>query len=164
MTWRTSLWYALGAALLAAGVFLVRERVTQRVREVRREAALTAEGLRLAAETVPDGALYQRFQLRRQGVDSMRAALLALVAAESAYTADSGHPTAMLPLSYWSRPSGSNIGPYIRITPNGWYATINNVHTAISCAVFVGPDTSFGTAKAGEPVCVGEKDWQKFSP
>ena len=164
MTWRAALGYGLGAILLAGGVFLVRDRVAQRVREVRREAALTAEGLRLAAETVPDGALYQRYQLRRQGVDSMRAALLALVAAESAYTADSGHPTSVLPLAYWSRPSGSNIGPYIRITPNGWYATINNVHTAITCAVFVGPDTSFGTAESGEPVCVGEKDWQRLTP
>ena len=164
MTGRSSLWYGLGAILIAGAVLLVRERVAQRVREVRREAALTAEGLRLAAETVPDGALYQRYQLRRQGVDSMRAALVALVAAESAFWADSGHPTAFLPPAYWQRPMGSNIGPYIRITPNGWYATINNVHTAITCAVFVGPDTSFGTAKSGEPVCVGEKDWQKLSP
>ncbi len=70
-------------------------------------------------------------------------------AAESAYTADSGHPTAFLPPAYWQRPMGSNIGPYIRITPNGWYATINNRHTAITCGVVVGPDTSFGTAKSG---------------
>lgn len=164
MSWRPYLWYGLGAAIVVAGALLTWDRAAARVREVRREAALTAEGLRLAAETVPDGALYQRFQLRRQGVDSMRASLLALVVAESAFWADSGHPTAFLPLAYWQRPMGSNIGPYIRITPNGWYATINNRHTAITCGVFVGPDTSFGTAKAGEPVCVGEKDWQRLTP
>jgi hypothetical protein len=158
MTGRSSLWYGLGAILIAGAVLLVRERVAQRVREVRREAALTAEGLRLAAETVPDGALYQRYQLRRQGVDSMRVALRAWVVAESAYTADSGHPTAFMPQAYAPRTITGNIGPYIRITPNGWYATINNLHTAITCAVFIGPDTSFGTAKSGEPVCVGEKD------
>jgi len=164
MSSRRSLWYGLGAVIVAAGALVTWDRAADRLREVRREAALTAAGLRLAAETVPDGALYQRFRLRRQGVDSMRATLLALVAAESAFSADSGHPTAFLPPAYWQRPMGSNVGPYIRITPNGWYATINNVHTAITCGVVVGPDTSFGTAQSGEPVCVGEKEWQRFTP
>lgn len=147
--------YALGAAVLAGVLLLVRERVTSRAAEARARLSETVRMITAEPESVPSGALYQRFRLRRDGVALMRSDLLRLVAAESAFTVDSGRPTAFPPVTYFV-PAKDNVGPVIRLTPNGWWATIQNLHTAITCAVAVGPDTTIGGARPGEPTCWGE--------
>jgi hypothetical protein len=113
-------------------------------------------------EPVSDGAAQQRYGARRAAVEAMKADLLKLVAAESALTADSGYPRMLMPghsPHYWTGPSRGNVGPLITITRNGWWARMQTTGvTGIHCAVQLGGDTTFGTAKSGEPWCFGEKD------
>jgi len=114
-------------------------------------------------ELVSDDAVQQRYRARRAAVTAMIADLQRLVAAESALTADSGYPRMLMPghsPHYWTGPSRGNVGPSITITPHGWWATMINTLTAVHCAVAVGGDTTFGSAKSGEPVCFGENDWR----
>jgi hypothetical protein len=115
-----------------------------------------------------DGAVQpqQRYRARRAAVAAMKADLRRLVAAEARITADSGSPRYIMPWHsphYWTGPSRGNEWPFMNLTPNGWWATIKNTPmtpvTAIQCAVAVGGDTTFGSAKSGEPWCFGEGDW-----
>jgi hypothetical protein len=154
----TLLVVALGASL-GVGVLANRERWAPEVRQYRTGLAEHARELTGQPESVSDGAVQQRFQARRAAVAAMKADLRRLVAAESAVVADTGFPLPQLPPRYWTGPSRGNVGPFITMTRNGWWATMSHTVTAIHCAVAVGGDTTFGTAKSGEPVCFGEKDW-----
>jgi len=116
---------------------------------------------------VPLG-VYQRFKYRHDILDSMRANLRALVAAESAYHGDSGKYTnttsCWVPptggTAHWCASRGNTLGA-ITMSPHGWSTTMTNLNTEISCAIQVGNDTSFG-APAGVPVCFTLKGARSF--
>jgi|SRR5712672_1113729 len=147
--------------VLGAGAIVYR-RFAPQARELRAGIAEQTRELSGEPEPVSDGAVQQRYGARRAAVVAMKADLLKLVAAESALTADSGYPRMLMPEHsphYWTGPSPGNVGPLIRLTRNGWWATMSNTLTGIHCAVAVGGDTTFGGAKSGEPACFGEKDW-----
>ena len=156
---------AAAAALLVTVFFLARGRLGSGVEEARARLSETARTLTTEAESVPTGAIYQRFRLQREAVALMRADLQRLVIAESAFVADSGRPTAFMPAEYFS-PDKSNLGPFIRLTFNGWWATIQNLHTPITCAIVVGADTTIGNARPGEPWCWGAAEARRrnFAP
>lgn len=151
----TGIFIALGAAAVAVAGFVTAQRLTARAGDARRAAQALVRDFQTAADTTSPqySAIDQRYRQQRAAIEQMRADLLRLVAAESAYAADSGHPTPYLPASYF--PALTDRTPYIRLTPNGWWARIESRHTAIWCAVVVGPDTVIGGAKSGEPVCQG---------
>jgi hypothetical protein len=158
MTGRKIAEYVVRVALLIAGILIVRRQLTKRGEPV----ATNAREVAALPESVQAAAVYQRFGARRKAVESMRADLLALVRAESLFTADSGHPTAFLPTAYWPKTTTGNTYA-IRLTPHGWEASISNPNSGpISCAVAVGPDGSFDGASSGEPVCRNQPrqfDW-----
>ena len=138
------------AALLVYGAPKLREfrgGLTEQKRE------LTGE-----PESVSDGAVQQRFQARRAVVAAMKADLRKLISAEEAYFADSMKYTTNLGTKYST--SRGVVGATITLTTNGWWATVSNTLTAIRCAVVVGGDTTFGSAKSGEPACFGGRDWR----
>ena len=138
------------AALLVYGAPKLREfrgGLTEQKRE------LTGE-----PESVSDGAVQQRFQARRAAVAAMKADLRKLISAEEAYFADSMKYTTNLGTKYST--SRGVVGATITLTTNGWWATVSNTLTAIGCAVVVGGDTTFGSAKSGEPACFGGRDWR----
>jgi hypothetical protein len=140
---------------------LVYRRFAPEARQLGAGIAEQTRQLTSEPESVSDGAVQQRYGARRAAVAAMIVDLQRLVTAESALTADSGYPRFLLPAHsphYWTGPSRGNVGPMITITPNGWWATMSNTLTGIHCAVAVGGDTTFGTAKSGEPWCFGEKD------
>lgn len=119
----------------------------------------TAQAMAEEPETGSAAAVYQRYRFRRQRLDSMRADLQRLVAAESVYFADPGkyspYTSCVTPptegAAAWCQSAGNAIDG-IHLTPHGWWTSITNLNTAIHCAVEVGPDTSFGVP-AGTPVC-----------
>lgn len=155
MPWRRLGWSALGALILAGAVVWWRAHFRETVEQARR-----ATGELLAdtqPESIPDGALYQRFRARRDAVDSMRLLLRRLVAAESAYWADSSKYTTNLGTGL--RSVGSVVGPTILLTRDGWWGWVSSVYAQMTCKVYVGgppPDTGFGAAEPGQPVCTGE--------
>jgi len=110
-------------------------------------------------ETGMPQAMYQHYKRVHQDLDSMRANLRTLVAAESIYHLDSGKYTTTT--SCWVPPtdgtvhwcaSRGNTLDAITITPHGWYTHITNLEVAGSCFIQVGNDTSFG-APAEVPAC-----------
>ena len=142
--------------LLALGVaaILARNVMGARARAARSDVAAVVQGLSVAPDTATPG--FERARARRLAVEEMRSMLTALVVAESALAADSGFPRAQPPLQYWSRPTGNNIGPYIQVAYDGWYAWTQNTHADVWCGVAVGPDTAwFGNTPSGKPVCFG---------
>src|SRR5919106_2614405 len=145
--------------VFGTAVLVYRQGLTPELRTYHTGLAEQIRELGGQAESVSDGAVYQRFQARRAAVEAMKADLRRLVAAESAIVADSGYPSAHLGAPYWTGPSRGNMGPWIHITRNGWWATLSSTVTAIHCAVSVGGDTTFATAGPGEPWCFGEKGW-----
>jgi len=116
---------------------------------------------------VPLG-VYQRYKYQHQQIDSMRANLRALVAAESIYHLDSGKYTTttscLVPptegTAHWCASRSDFLGT-ITISPHGWSATMTNINTAVSCAIQVGNDTSFG-APSGVPVCMTLQGTKSF--
>ena len=154
MLWRRLGWSALGAVLLAGAVVWLRAHLRETVQNVRQT---TSELVATPAESVPDGALYQRFRARRDAVDSMRLMLRRLVVAESVYWAESTKFTTNLGTGL--RSVGSVVGPTIQLTRDGWWAWVSSVYARMTCKVYIGappPDTGFAAAKPGEPVCTGE--------
>jgi len=140
---------SLCAALLVYGGPKLREL---RVGLTEQKRELTGE-----PESVSDGAVQQRFQARRAAVAAMKADLRKLISAEEVYFADSVKYTSNLGTKYST--SRGVVGPTITLTTNGWWAYVSNTLTAITCAVGGGGDTTFGSAKSGEPVCFGRRDW-----
>ncbi len=149
--------YGIGVAILVAATLLLRRQLASRLEDARLVVAEAARELSGEPDSVPYSALNQRYRLRRAAVAAMRADLRRLVAAESAFVADSGHATAVLPTTYYRYDiTAGNVGRPIQIRPGGWWATIVNVNTTISCVVFVGAvDTVIPGARPGEPTCAG---------
>ncbi len=129
-----------------------------KLHELRRGLSEQKRELTAEPESVSDGAVQQRFQARRAAVAAMKADLRKLVSAEEAYFADSMKYMTNLGTKYST--SRGVVGPTITLTTNGWWATVSSTLTAIGCAVVVGGDTTFGSAKSGEPVCFGGRDWR----
>lgn len=145
--------YAAGtAALVAAGLFL-RARSVSPIARVREDVATAARGLTDESDKLSDAALWQRHQAVHDAIQTMRQDLLRLVVAESAFMADSGRPTVTPMPPYWAGPSPGVVGPSIRLTRDGWWATVNHTRAAIECAVVVGPDTTIHNAPPGQPTC-----------
>ncbi len=146
------------AAVVLVGLAAAIRRLRQRVSET------TADLKLIKADTgdVMASATYQRFAARREGVAAMRAMLLSVAAAESAFVADSGRPTAMLMTEgrYAFVNDKSNLGPYIEIHRDRWVAKTGNLHSSISCTLTATLDsTTLDSIKwryhAGEPICIG---------
>lgn len=118
-----------------------------------------ANALVSTPESGSPGAVTQRYRFRRQLLDSMRADLVRLVAAESLYFADSGKysSTTSCPgepgAVHWCAASGDNLTFFPRMTAHGWSASITNLNLSVFCEVQVGNDTSFGVP-SGQPTCV----------
>lgn len=151
MTRRKIAEYAVRVVLLIAAILLVRRQLATRADVIatnERELAAIAK-----AESGPATAPHHLKDYRQKVVEAMREDLRALVRGESLFTADSGHPTAFLPPPYWPQVTMGNTFNAIRVTPQGWHASINNGITSTMCAVAVGPDTVLDDAPSGEPVC-----------
>lgn len=112
-------------------------------------------------ETGSAAAVYQRYRFRHEILVSMKSDLSNLVKAQEAYFADSSKYTSttscvrptVAGTAAWCASRGNTLGS-ITVTAGGWWATITNINTGISCAVEVGPDTTFGVP-AGTPACFG---------
>src|SRR5256885_12621388 len=115
-----------GIVYFVAAVILV-FGASAAVRSLRQRAQQVAADLKLIKADTDDvmaSATYQRFAARREGVATMRAMLLSVAGAESAFVADSGRPTAMLMTEgrYAFVNDKSNLGPYIEIHRDRWVA------------------------------------------
>ena len=144
--------------VLALGVaaILARNVMGARARAARSDVAAVVKGLSVPPDTATATPGFERARARRLAVDEMQSMLTALVSAESALVVDSGFPRALPGRAYWSRPMGNNLGPYIRVSYDGWLAWTGNTHADVWCAVAVGPDTQwFGNAPSRKPVCFG---------
>ena len=142
--------------VLGAGAILYR-RLAPRARQLGAQITEQTRTLTADTESINDAAVQQRFRARRAAVAAMMADLRRLVVAESTTVADTGY--ALPNPRSWTGPSPGNVGPYIHLSRNGWWAAMSNTLTGIHCAVQVGDDTTFGSAKSGEPWCFGGKDW-----
>jgi len=150
--------YVVAAVIVVFGVSAAVTSLRQRARQVAADLKL----IRADTGDVMASATYQRFAARREGVAAMRAMLLSVAAAESAFVADSGRPTAMLMTEgrYAFVNDKSNLGPYIEIHRDRWVAKTGNLHSSISCTLTAMVDsTTLDSIKlryhAGEPVCLG---------
>jgi type IV pilus assembly protein PilA len=87
-------------------------------------------------------------------IASMKSDLRNLVTAEEAYFADSGKYSATLGAGGvdLNVTSGNN-NPTIAVTADGWTASISNVNTTKTCAVYIGTTTLAPAVKEGEPKC-----------
>lgn len=133
-----------------------------RLREPARQLAADLKVINAETADVMASATYQRFAARREGVAAMKATLLSVAAAESAFVADSGRPTTMLMTQgpYAIVNDKSNLGPAIEIQRDRWVAKIGNNNTTMSCTLTAMVDpTTLDSIKwryhAGVPVCIG---------
>ena len=87
-------------------------------------------------------------------IASMKSDLRNLVTAEEAYFADSGQYSATLGVGGvdLNVTSGNN-NPTIAVTADGWTASISNVNTTKTCAVYIGTTPVAPAVKEGEPKC-----------
>jgi hypothetical protein len=138
-------------ALLVIVVLLAGPRCKQ-TKEFRAEL----DKVRADTGDVMSSASYQRYQARREAVFAMQEELRSFARAESAFVADSGRPAAFLPPAYGFRKGEGNVGPYIRIEPNGWSAMITNSRTSMRCTLFASLDTVSNTYHPGQPDCRAE--------
>lgn len=148
---------------IVAGVVVV-FGVSAAVTPLRQRARQIAADLKIIGADTGDvsSAAYQRFARRRQSVVAMKAALMSIAAAESAFVADSGRPTPGYRLEgpYAFVNDKSNIGPFIEIQRDRWVAKVGNNYTTMSCTLTAMLDsTTLDSIKwfyrAGEPVCTG---------
>lgn len=84
-------------------------------------------------------------------VATMKSDLRNLVTVEEAYFADSIKYTTNLGAAY--RSSTGVVGPTITLTADGWTATVGNLSTTKTCAVYAGSTPLAPAAKEGEPRC-----------
>ena len=150
--------YVVVAAVFVVGL----GAAVMRLRQPARQIAADIKVITADTGDVMASATYQRFAARREGVAAMRAMLLSVAAAESAFVADSGRPTPMLMGEgrYAFVNDKSNIGPYIEIHRDRWVAKTGNIHSSISCTLTAMQDsTTLDSIRAryhaGEPVCIG---------
>lgn len=93
---------------------------------------------------------------------SMKSDLRNLVTAEEAYFADSVKYSATSSNCVNPAPLGSvnfcvstgNVLGTINLTTDGWTASITNVNTTKSCAIFIGSTALAPATKEGEPKCL----------
>lgn len=127
-------------------------RLRQRAREV-------ASNMKLAQDEGGDvmaSATYQRFATRRKAVEQMRAALRTIALAESAFVADSGHPTSIfLPDTRYAFTIDPPTLVSIEIERDRWVAQARNNRTSMSCSLTAMLDTAGPSWRyhPGEPVC-----------
>ncbi len=149
--------YVVAALIVVTCVALGVARLRERARGVAADVKL----IRGDTGDVMASATYQRFAARREGVAAMRAMLLSVAAAESAFVADSGRPTAILMTQgrYAFVNDKSNLGPSIEIQRDRWVAKTGNLHSSFHCTLTAMLDsTTLDSIKwryhAGAPVCV----------
>jgi prepilin-type N-terminal cleavage/methylation domain-containing protein len=87
-------------------------------------------------------------------IASMKSDLRNLVTAEEAYFADSVKYSATIGAGGvdFNVTSGNNT-PTLAVTLDGWTASISNVNTTKTCAIFVGTTALAPAVKEGEPKC-----------
>ena len=87
-------------------------------------------------------------------IASMKSDLRNLVTAEEAYLADSLQYSATVGAGgvVFNVTTGNNT-PALALTADGWTASINNVNTTKTCAIFIGTTALAPAAKEGEPKC-----------
>jgi hypothetical protein len=153
---------SLAAIILIAGIVLARGPLRGRITRMRDESVATARQLTVKPDSVAWSGIYQRFRSRRDAVAAMQADLNRLLVAESAFVADSGLPTAFLPLPYAFPPSKGNRPPEIVLRPDGWSATIVNDNTSISCSITVSfvSETSYAPPYIVRPACTAGRATQ----
>ena len=87
-------------------------------------------------------------------IASMKSDLRNLVTAEEAYFADSVKYSATIGAGgvTFNVTSGNN-NPALALTLDGWTASISNVNTTKTCAIYVGTTALAPAVKEGEPKC-----------
>lgn len=142
----------LVAALVVAGIVALGTVVAKRSAAVRGRVDRAIEQLTTAPDTPAGPALYGRHRAQREAAFAMQAYLRRLVALDST-ASDSMYPLRFQQRAEQLRADPGIMGPYIRLTPNGWWATIQSMYSTIMCSVAVGPDTTIRGAPSGTPVC-----------
>ncbi len=86
---------------------------------------------------------------------AMKSDLRNLVTAEEAFFADSVKYTTSIGAGGLTfNVTSGNANPTIAKTADGWTATISNVNTTKTCAIFIGSTAVAPANKEGEPKCV----------
>jgi type IV pilus assembly protein PilA len=87
-------------------------------------------------------------------IASMKSDLRNLVTAEEAYFADSVKYSATVGAGgvVFNVTSGNNT-PALAVTADGWTASISNVNTTKTCAIFIGTTALAPAVNEGEPKC-----------
>jgi type II secretion system protein G len=87
-------------------------------------------------------------------IASMKSDLRNLVTAEEAYFADSVKYTTTIGAGGLSfNVTTGNNNPTLALTADGWTATLSNLNTTKTCAIFIGSTAIAPAAKEGEPKC-----------
>ena len=87
-------------------------------------------------------------------IASMKSDLRNLVTAEEAYFADSVKYSTTIGAGgvVFNVTTGNN-DPVLALTADGWTATLSNVNTTKTCAIFIGSTAIAPASKEGEPKC-----------
>jgi type II secretion system protein G len=87
-------------------------------------------------------------------IASMKSDLRNLITAEEAFFADSVKYTTTIGAGglTFNVTTGNN-NPTLALTATGWTATLSNVNTTKTCAIFVGSTAIAPAVKEGEPKC-----------
>jgi len=87
-------------------------------------------------------------------IASMKSDLRNLITAEEAYFADSVKYTTTIGAGgvTFNVTTGNN-NPTLALTASGWTATISNINTTKTCAIFIGSTAIAPATKEGEPKC-----------
>lgn len=156
---RRALLYTMLAVVVLAGLATAYRPARDRVRQI----ATNLKLIRGDTGDVMASATYQRYAVRRQAVDSMRAALLDLVAVESAFVADSGRPLTRFTSGYYGYVYRPATDVYVTIQRDRWVAQARNRHTSLSCsltAMVIDTSATVWTYRPGQPICA---DWNAES-
>src|SRR5262245_27669813 len=140
--------YVVAALVFVVGLFLAARSVRQHANDT---------------EDVMASATYQRFALRRQAVDSMRAALLNVAVVESAFVADSGRPTTRFTTGYYGFVHREGTDVYLTIQRDRWVAQARSRFTSMRCSLTAMVDdtsATYWTYHPGQPICA---DWNAES-
>jgi len=159
MRHRTLTGYAVGTALVLAMILAIRGRVATGVGRTRTELTETARLLTAEPDSMQSRVGYYRFRARRDTVAAMRAYLLKVVAAESAFVAESGHVASWVWVET-TKGAGSTAWVHVEWPwePSFvWWAVRHNVDFRITCWVYVGPDTTMSHSASGTPACAGDR-------
>ena len=144
--------WVLAALLVVAGLVVAALRLRERAHEV----ASNVKAILGDTGDIMASATYQRYATRRKAVEQMRAALHTMATAESAFVADSGHPTSVfLPDTRYAFTIDPATMVSIEIQRDRWVAQARNNHTSMSCSLTAMLDTTGPSWRyhAGEPLC-----------